>query len=130
MKTQIRFTFIEGSYWYSLEDIASFLKEKNAISNKFTFLFNFRKKLAGKISNDKLSHWNFNYSICIKTFDEFINWVNVPMIIYVCSPKEIDKIIKTNLIWAIDSNNLEFMKRTAPEIYECLTECIFKVEGK
>ena len=120
----IRYCIVNGSIWYSINDINEYLKEKKAITNDLNLSYFFSEYLAKKnIKSD--AHYNYYQTICIEPFDEFYNWVVFDNIYNFCKKSDKEKIKSTNLLQCIDLNNLHLIEETYPSIHKILKEVKF-----
>ena len=118
---KIRYTIVEDSIWYSVNDIAKWLKEKAALRENHSMGFELVRMLSKRNSN-KDAQMNYNQMLCIKPFDQFINWVAVGNCTKFLTAAEKLRVRETKLIMAIDTCQIEGIKNQYPAIYADLQQ--------
>jgi hypothetical protein len=114
----IRYTKVQGSLWYSLEDIEKYLRENKAITSKKSMSFAFNKLIHKKDTN-----WNYNQHLSVEPFDNFFNWCTFGSFYSILSSKEKEKVRETKILAFIDVNNIEKAKYYFPDIADEFKEC-------
>lgn len=113
----IRYTTINRSNWYSLNDIRAFLVKEKAISETKALHSRLIRLLAKNLSSQTTPS-DSNLWIGLKPSDIFISKYGVELIKEVCSQKERWAIADTQLLTAIDCS--QSMKKGFPEIYKLM----------
>jgi len=116
----IRYTKVQGSLWYSLEDIEKYLRENKAITSKNSMSFAFNKLINKKQKNN---NWNYQQHLSVEPFDDFFNWVTFGSFYSILSSKEKVKVRETKILEFIDVNNIEKAKYYLPDIADEFKEC-------
>lgn len=113
----IRYVTIKNNYWYSLNDINTFLvkneviKENRAIHSKLI-------KLLAKKTHSQSSPCGANLWIGITPTDLFISSYGVSLIRDICSAQERVAIFQTEIMAAVDS--FSSSKGSHPEIHQLM----------
>ncbi len=109
----IRYAKIRNSYWYSLNDIKTFLVKKKAIPETKAFHSRMIKLLA-KIIHSQTTPIDANLWIGLAPDDLFISKYGVSLIREICSERERLNVSQTHLLSTIDFFGC--MKGPYPEV--------------
>ena len=123
---KIRYLTVQGSLWYSIEDVCAYWEEMGLLKNtKANITFMIRKLMWQK---QKKSHDNYLQSLQIKPFDEFYNWLIFYHIYDIVSKKDVEGIRKSKILQLIDYNSIEGWERHFPELVDVFVECKLSIK--